>query len=453
MSKTIAAIATALGEASIGVVRISGDDAIVVADKVFRSVSGKTLLECQGYSALFGHVEANGEKIDEAVALVFLAPKSYTGENVVELSVHGGSFVVRQVLRAVLDAGALMAERGEFTRRAFQNGKMSLNEAESVMDIISADGEQALRASLSAKSGVLSQKCNVIRDKLTFAAATVAAFSDFPDEEPEFSGIDKLESMLSESEEELQKLLDTYDTGRMLRHGVNTVIVGPPNAGKSTLMNLLSGYERSIVTPIAGTTRDIVEETVNLDGLILKLSDTAGLRDTTDEVEQIGVKRAKERIDFADLIIAVVDSSDVKTEEITELYKTLVGRPAVVVFNKSDIGTADKSDAQNLGLRFVEMSAKDGSGLAEFKTIIKEITKTNNLSGSADVFLNERQRDCVLRALENAKESLSALQCGLTVDAVGVLLDDALAALLELTGERVTVEVANKVFEHFCVGK
>ena len=291
---------------------------------------------------MFGYVEVDGEKIDEAVALVFLAPKSYTGENVVELSVHGGSFVVRQVLRAVLDAGAIMAERGEFTRRAFENGKMSLNEAESVMDIISADGEQALRASLSAKSGALSQKCNVIRDKLTFAAATVAAFSDFPDEEPEFSGIDKLESMLGESEEELQKLLDTYDTGRMLRHGVNTVIVGPPNAGKSTLMNLLSGYERSIVTPIAGTTRDIVEETVNLDGLVLKLSDTAGLRETVDEVEQIGVKRAKERIDFADLIIAVVDSSDVKLEEIKELYKTLVGRPAVVVFNKSDICFADK---------------------------------------------------------------------------------------------------------------
>ncbi len=453
MSKTIAAIATASGEASIGVVRISGDDAVSVADKVFKSASGKILAECNGYSALFGYVEADGEKIDEAVALVFLAPKSYTGENVVELSVHGGSFVVRKVLRAVLNSGAIMAAPGEFTRRAFENGKMSLNEAESVMDIISADGEQALRASLLAKSGVLSQKCGIIRDKLTFAAATVAAFSDFPDEEPEFSGIDKLETMLSEAEADLQRLLDTYDTGRMIRYGVNTVIIGPPNAGKSTLMNLLSGYERSIVTPIAGTTRDIVEETVNLDGLILKLSDTAGLRDTFDEVEQIGVKRAKERIDSADLIIAVVDSTEAGNINPEEIYKPLIGRLAVVVFNKSDIGIADKSYVQNLGLRFVEMSAKDGSGLDEFKSIIKEVTKTNNLSGTAEVYLNERQRDCVIKALENIKESLSALQSGLTVDAVGVLLDDALAALFELTGERVTVEVINKVFEHFCVGK
>ena len=251
----------------------------------------------------------------------------------------------------------------------------------------------------------------------------------------------------------MQRLLDTFETGRMIRHGVNTVIIGPPNAGKSTLMNLLSGYERSIVTPIAGTTRDIVEETVSLDGLILKLSDTAGLRDTDDEVEQIGVKRAKERIASADLVIAVIDSSDAENSEIKEIYKTLVGRPAVVVFNKSDLGIADKSAVKNSGLKFVEMSAKDGIGLEEFKNTVKEITKTGNLNGSAEVFLNERQRDCALKALENVKESLSALRNGMTVDAVGVLLDDALAALLELTGERVTVEVANKVFEHFCVGK
>ncbi len=453
MSKTIAAIATALGEASIGVVRISGDEAVSVADKVFLSASGKSLSECRGYSALFGHVEVDGEKTDEAVALVFLAPKSYTGENVVEISVHGGSFVVRKVLRAVLDAGATMAERGEFTRRAFENGKMSLNEAESVMDIISADGEQALRASISAKSGALSKKCNTIKDRLTFAAATVAAFSDFPDEEPEFSGIDKLEKMLDEAEAELQGLFDTYDTGRMIRYGVNTVIVGPPNAGKSTLMNLLSGYERSIVTPIAGTTRDIIEETVSLDGLILKLSDTAGLRDTADEVEKIGVRLAKEKIDSADLIIAVVDSSQSDSAEVREIFVKLVDRPAVVVFNKSDLKIADKSLAINSGLKFVEMSAKDGNGLTEFKEIVKEITKLNNLNGSADVFLNERQRDCVMRALQSVKEALSALQMGMTVDAVGVLLDDALAALFELTGERVTVEVINKVFEHFCVGK
>lgn len=453
MGKTIAAVATPEGLGGIGVVRISGDGAFTVADKVFKSVSGKALSEQNGYTALFGHVVDDGKVIDEAVALVFRAPKSYTGEDTVELSVHGGSFVVKKVLRAVLSAGAVMAERGEFTRRAFENGKMNLTEAEAVIDIISADGEQALRASMAAKSGAVFKKCAEIKEKLTFAAATVAAFSDFPDEEPEFSGIDKLEQMLSSAKNGLDKLCEDYDTGRMIRHGINTVIVGPPNAGKSTLMNLLVGCERSIVTSIAGTTRDIIEETVNLQGVVLKLSDTAGLRDTDDEVEQIGVRLTLEKIDTADFIIAVVDSTDCEKAEIAKLLDGIKGRPAVVVFNKSDLNTANTDLATSRGLNFVEMSAKQGTGVKEFTEIVKSVTGTANLTGEQSVYLNERQRDCAMRALSHVREALETMQYGMTVDAVGVCLDDALNDLCELSGERVTVEVANKVFEHFCVGK
>lgn len=453
MAGTIAAVATPSGEGGIGVIRISGDKAIETADKVFRSASGRKISDLDGYSALFGRVESGTEKIDEAIALLFRAPKSYTGEDVVELSVHGGSYVVQRVLRAVLDAGAVMAERGEFTRRAYENGKMDLAEAEAVIDIISADGEQALRASIAAKGGAVSRKCAEIKDKLTFAAATVAAFSDFPDEEPEFSGIDKLETMLCDAENGLDRLCNDYDTGRMIRHGINTVIIGSPNAGKSTLMNLLTGYERSIVTPIAGTTRDVIEETVSLDGLVLKLSDTAGLRETDDAVEQIGVRLTKDRIDSADLIIAVIDSKDADKPETTELLKSIAGRTAVAVFNKSDLYAADLSAAESLSLPSIEMSAKSGDGLDEFTALIKKVTGTANLNGSAGVYLNERQRDCAVRALKYVREALDAVRCGMTVDAVGVCIDDALSALMELTGEQVTVEVANRVFEHFCVGK
>lgn len=453
MGKTIAAVATPEGLGGIGVIRVSGDNAISVADKVFKSVSGKKLYELSGYTALFGHIVDDGKTVDEAVALVFRAPKSYTGEDTVELSVHGGAYVVRQVLRAVLSAGAKMAERGEFTRRAFENGKINLTEAEAVIDIISADGEQALRASVAAKDGAVTKKCREIKENLTFAAATVAAFSDFPDEEPEFSGIDKLEEMLCNAENALDRLCEDYDTGRMIRRGINTVIVGPPNAGKSTLMNLLVGCERSIVTSVAGTTRDIIEETVSLDGVVLRLSDTAGLRETDDEVEQIGVRLTRERLDTADLVVAVVDSTDSNSSSLAELLDEVKGRPVVVVFNKSDIASADVCVAESRGFKWVEMSAKEGKGLESFTELVKQVTGTANLTGEQSVYLNERQRDCAVRALACVREALETLQCGMTVDAVGVCLDDALAALMELSGERVTVEVANKVFEHFCVGK
>ncbi len=450
--KTIAAVASPMGEGGIGTVRISGADALKIADKVFFAVSGKRLIDSEGYRAHFGTVKQNEKTVDQAIALVFKAPKSYTGEDTVELSVHGGDFVVRSVLRAVLDAGATLAGPGEFTRRAFLNGKLDLSSAEAVMDVISAKGEQALSASVEALQGGLSSKCNLIRDNLSFAAATVAAFSDFPDEEPEFSGIDKLPKILEDSKNDLSKLVSTYDTGRMIKNGINTVIIGPPNAGKSTLMNLLSGYDRSIVTSVAGTTRDVVEETVNFADVTLRLCDTAGIRETDDEVEKIGVLRTKEKIVSADLCLAVFDGTD-KDFDIKGLLGTLDSRKTVAIFNKSDVITPDTASAEELGIPFITMSAKSGDGIEALATEIKKITGTAHLDGTAAVYLNERQRNCALRALEHINEAISVAASGQTVDAVGVLVDDALAALLELTGERVTNRVADEIFSRFCVGK
>ena len=453
MAATIAAIATPQGEGSIGVIRISGENAIKIADKVFKSKSGKSLSNVPGYTALFGDVCSNGEAVDQAVALVFKAPLSFTGEDVVELSCHGGDFVLRKVLRLVLDSGAVLAERGEFSRRAFLNGKIDLSQAEAIMDIISADSAEALRASSEALSGAIGKKCLEIKDNLTFAAATIAAFSDFPDEEPEFSGIDKLGKMLADSKTELQKLIDDYDTGRIIKNGIKTVIIGPPNAGKSTLMNLLSGYDRSIVTEIAGTTRDVIEESITLDGISLRLFDTAGIHKTEDEVEKIGVGRTLEHISSADLVLLLLDSTGDVLEQAKEIFKNVDNKNVIFVLNKNDIANVPLDKNEYSEFIKVSMSAKEGTGLKELIEAIKKIVGLENLSGKSAVYLNERQRNCALRALESVTLAEQALNSGVTMDAVGVCLDDALAALMEITGERVTVEVANKVFEHFCVGK
>lgn len=453
METTVAAVATPSGHGGLGTVRISGQNAFLIADKVFCSASNKKIVETAGYHALFGEVQSDGKTIDEAVVLVFRAPKSYTGENVVEISVHGGDFVVNRVLRAVLDAGAVLAEPGEFTKRAYLNGKMDLAQAEAVMDIISAEGEQALKAGFEAHGGAVTRKCLEIKEKMTFAAATVAAYHDFPDEEPEFSGIDKLDSRLQEIKDDLAKLVSDYDVGRMVRNGINTVIIGPPNAGKSTLMNLLSGYEKSIVTPVAGTTRDVVEETVNLGNVTLKLCDTAGIRETEDTVEKIGVERSRSKMDAADLVLAVFDGSQDLTAEDEVLLDSLNREISLVIFNKSDKGTPDTVTAETRGLRSVVMSADRGIGLDELQEKIMQLTKTANLDGKAAVYLNERQRNCAKRSLMCIDEAIDCAAQGFTVDAVGVLIDDALSALMEITGERVTVEVANEVFKRFCVGK
>ncbi|MBQ8304567.1 MAG: tRNA uridine-5-carboxymethylaminomethyl(34) synthesis GTPase MnmE [Clostridia bacterium] len=448
----MAAVSTPSGLGGIGVIRISGDNAIQIADSVFKSISGKKIAEKSGYCALYGEFFDAQGKIDSGVALLFRAPKSYTGENVVELSCHGGSYIAKRLLRACFAAGATPADAGEFTKRAFLNKKLDLIEAESVMELISASGDSQLRLLNAAHMGKTSAKINAAKDTLLNVAAAIAVNADYPDEDiPELEK-NALEASLTDISNALDTAICEYNSGKILREGVNTVIIGRPNVGKSTLMNLLSGTNRSIVTDVAGTTRDVIEDTVRVGDLTLHIADTAGLHQTTDTVESVGISLAKERMAAAQLILAVFDCSDNLTDDDLDILNEIKGRNCLVVLNKCDKGSTLSPDDFE-GFNVVSVSAKLGEGLESLEEKICDICLEKKLDANAAVLISERQRDCAARAKESVDEALSALSLGLTSDAVGVCIDDAIAALLELTGERVTNEVTDEIFRHFCVGK
>lgn len=453
--KTIAAISTGAAPGGIGIVRISGDDAITIAERVVRSKGGRRIRELKGYSALLGEaVTAEGEKLDDVVALVFRAPRSYTGETVVELSCHGGLYVTRRLLRTVLEAGAAPAGPGEFTRRAFLNGKLDLTQAESVMALIGAGGEEAARIGAAAGSGALFTRISSIRDVLTDLAAHLAAWADFPEEDVPQLEESRFLEQLSQVEGQLTNLLATFDMGKIYREGVETVIAGKPNAGKSTLMNLLSGCEKSIVTQYAGTTRDVVEETVLLGEIPLRLADTAGLRETDDPVEQIGVQVAHKRLQTAQLLLAVFDSTQSLTEEDTAWLASLDASRTVAIVNKTDLEPCwDARLVTEKVPHSVLLSAATGDGLTELQKAVENLLGTGKFEASGGALFTERQRDEVRRALSAIQEAENVLSLGLTLDAVTVCIDDALNALYELTGERTSDEIIDRVFETFCVGK
>ncbi len=453
MQKTIAAISSPQGEGGIGVIRISGPQALTLAEKVFRPVTAKKISEAEGYTAHFGHIAtADGQTIDEAVVTIFRAPKSYTGEDVAEISCHGGRFVTKEVLRAVISAGAHHAEAGEFTKRAFLNGKMDLAEAESVMGLIAAKGREELKLQLAAKNGKTSREVEAIEALLLEFSANVSAFSDYPDEDLEELSPERFLSLLSEILSRLDALLSTYDSGTWLREGIRTAIVGKPNVGKSTLMNMLSREQRSIVTSLAGTTRDIVENTVNFGGLTLILADTAGIRSAADEVEKVGVDLARERISSAQLLLAVFDGSEALDSDDKEIISMLSPDNTIIILNKADKGNILSADDFK-EFRTVCISAKDGSGEEALEEEISRLAGKESLDSAAAVLLSERQRDLVSKARQSVAEAKTLLQNGYTMDAVGVCADEALASLYTLDGKRVTNEVADEVFRRFCVGK
>lgn len=453
--KTIAAISTGFAPGGIGIVRISGKDAKAVADRVFRGKSGKKISEMAGYTAqLGGAFLPNGEKLDDVVALVFSAPKSYTGEDVVELSCHGGLYVTERLLQVILRAGAAPAGPGEFTRRAFLHGKLDLTQAEAVMRLIGANGEQAARAAQAGSSGALSKKVAAVRDSLAELAAHLAAWADFPEEDVPVLEETELLQRLSEIIEKLSALDDTFDRGKIFREGVDTVIAGRPNAGKSTLMNLLSGQQRSIVTEYAGTTRDIVEETVQLGGIPLRLADTAGLRETDDPVETIGVQAARERLKSAQLILAVFDASQELSQEELSWALELPPDRTILLINKSDLPrTLDSKRLEEAFPHLLPFSALSGQGLGALEEKVSELLGAKDFAPSEGVLFTQRQRSDVLQALEAVKEAERALRGGLTLDAATVCIENALSALYSLTGETVSEEIIDRVFEEFCVGK
>lgn len=451
---TVAAISTAQGEGGIGVIRISGDDAVAIADKVFKNINNKSLCDMKGYTAAFGKIVENDEEIDEAVALVFKAPHSYTGEDVVELSCHGGVYITKRVLRAVINAGATPAQAGEFTKRAFLNGKIDLTEAEAVIDIISAKSRGAARAALYVKDGALRKKIDGVKNDLLTQAAHLSAWADYPEEDIAEVSIDEILTSCDNAIKILSDLLASYDCGQAVKQGIDTVIAGKPNVGKSTLMNLLSGYEKSIVTDIPGTTRDIVEDTVIVGDVILKLSDTAGLRSTDDTVEKIGVDRAKKRLEQCGLLLAVFDNSRQLDDNDIELLEAAMDLPCIAIINKSDLEQkVDEEYIKSKIDRVVYISAANGEGKEELAKAVEEITGTANFNPSEGILSNERQRLAVSNALASVKEARTATEIGMTFDAITVSLEDAISELLELTGEKTSDEVVDRVFHNFCVGK
>lgn len=451
---TIAAIATAQAPGGVGMIRISGEQALCIADKVFQAADHTPLVEVKGYRAKYGAVYHKREKVDEAVALVFRAPHSYTGEDIVELSCHGGLYLLKTVLRAVFEAGAVPAQAGEFTKRAYLNGKMDLTQAEAVMKLISAGGEQAARAALTVHDGAMRKKLDQMKENLLFCASHMAAWVDYPDEEiPELSE-DVLRQKLQETKNGLEKLLSQFDQGKAVTEGVDTVIAGRPNAGKSTLMNLLSGRERSIVTSVAGTTRDVVEETVQLGNLLLRLADTAGLRQAEDEVETIGIEMARDRVKKADFLLAVFDASLPLNEEDEALLELCKNRPAVAVINKTDLSVQIETERIAQAVEhIVEISAANGDGLEALTRKAEQVLGTREFDPSLPLLFGERQRQCCKRGLECTAEALDALHMGMTMDAINVSIDGAVDALLELSGEKALEAVVDEVFSHFCVGK
>lgn len=451
---TIAAISTAQGQGGIGVIRVSGEQAFTIVDKIFKSVSGKKIMDIKGYTALFGHIYNNEEVLDEAVVLKYVAPKSFTGENVVEISCHGGMYITKEVLNAVIMAGASLAEPGEFTKRAYLNGKMDLTEAESVMDIISAKSKSAARAALFVKDGALFKKSQQVKQLLLDKAAHLSAWADYPEEDiPEVSE-DSIMEAIEESISILEKLLSTYDMGQVVKEGIDTVIAGRPNAGKSTLMNLLVGREKSIVTNIAGTTRDVVEDTVLVGNVMLKLSDTAGIRDTDNEIEKIGVQKTFDKINGAGLVVALFDNNEELNSEDIDLINKIKDMPCIAVINKIDL--EDKVDKKYITDNIdnvVYISAKQQDNIDELKNMIEKIAGAEDFDPSAGIIANERQRNAIRNAVNSLYEAKESLAMGMTMDAITVSLQETIDYLLELTGEKAGEEIVDSVFHNFCVGK
>lgn len=451
---TIAAISTAQASAGISVIRISGGEAISIAEKVFRSKSGKKLSEMKGYTCALGIAHENEEAIDECIATVFRAPHSYTGEDVVELSCHGGVYITARVLRAVYDAGAQAAQAGEFTKRAFLNGKLDLIEAESVMDIISSRSRESARAALNVKEGALSRRIDRLKDELLNLAAHLNAWADYPEEDIPAVEETALSDSLKRIEAQLKDILQNYDNGRVLKDGIDTVIAGKPNVGKSTLMNLLAGFDKSIVTSVAGTTRDIVEESVSLGDVVLNLSDTAGIHETGDEIESIGVDKAISRVNSAALLLCVFDASSPLTDDDLDIIRLANEVPSVAILNKCDLPQqVDETLIRDRFGEVVKMSAKFDDSAEDLVRAIKRVCAVGDINSANALLYNERQRTLTMKAVNCVSEAIEALHIGLTLDAVTVLIEEAVGYICELTGERVTDEVIDKVFHRFCVGK
>ena len=459
-TETISAISTPFGRGGIAVVRISGDRALEVGDKVFRPFDKKPLSAHGARLAVYGEVIHNGEVIDDGIATIFLSPASYTGEDTVEISFHGGIKLAETVLKATFAAGAAPAEAGEYTKRAFLSGKLTLSQAESVINLIDAETEEQIKLASSHRRGALSAAADAIYNDIMGLVSSSYAYIDYPDEDLTDVEIGDYKLRLEKIHSELVRLEKSYDTGRAVSEGIKTVIVGKPNAGKSSLLNAMLGEERAIVTDIAGTTRDVIEETVRLERIVLRLSDTAGIRDTDDVIEKIGVDLAKDRISGAELVFAVFDATSPLDKEdrdlVSYIKKSAENKKVVAVINKtdSDVCTQTVTELENEFEHSVKISAKCKVGVDSLFSLAESFYINGEIDyNTSAVIANARQHSAVVRAKEAVANALSALNNGFTQDIAGMDLEIALASISELDSRSVGEDVVKQIFGRFCVGK
>lgn len=454
---TIAAIATGMTNAGIGIIRISGEDAIAVADKVFRAKNpNKKLAMTKSYSALFGNICDGDCVLDEAICLVMRAPNSYTTEDVVEVQCHGGIVMLRKILELILNSGARAAEPGEFTKRAFLGGRIDITQAESVMDMIHAKNELAARSSISQLKGSLSNRVKEIRSLLLNQIAFIESALDDPENYSLDGYSEKLKEKLEEIIKEIQHLIDTAEEGKMIKEGIRTVILGKPNAGKSSLLNALLGENRAIVTDIAGTTRDTLEEDVMIHGIPLKIVDTAGIHETVDIVEKIGVDKARESVEEADLVLYVVDGNKPLDADDTQIISLLEGKKAIIVMNKIDIEqVVDKMwITSKINAPVVEISAKTGEGMEKLYGIIKDMFFHGKLSMNDEVYItNLRHKQALAEAEQSLEQVLSSIDRNMPEDFLSIDLMAAYEQLGTILGESLDDDLANEIFDKFCMGK
>ncbi|MDK7754691.1 MAG: tRNA uridine-5-carboxymethylaminomethyl(34) synthesis GTPase MnmE [Peptoniphilus harei] len=456
LNDTIAAISTAIGEAGIAIVRMSGDDSVNIIDEIFVSASGKKMAEAENRKFLYGHIADGDKLIDEVLVVKMKGPHSYTAEDIVEIHCHGGVVSVKRILNLILSKGARLAERGEFTKRGFLNGRIDLTQAEAVIDMIKAKTDISFDMGLNQLSGALSEVLNKLKDELVSMQALIVANIDFPDEDIEDAAYHDLMERSDKILEKMDNLLDNSKNSRLLRDGINTVILGKPNVGKSSLLNGLLKYDRAIVTDIAGTTRDIIEDYINLDGVLLKITDTAGIRETDDEVEKIGVNIAREKLKEADLVIAIFDISrdfDKDDEEILNLIKD---KKHITILNKDDLDQkiSDEEIEKYFKDDYLRLSVMENESVKKIENLIIDLFFDGELQISSDSILSNIRH---INALKEAKKVLlevnESLKEKVFLDLIEVDLENVISHISEITGTITTEDILDRVFSDFCIGK
>jgi len=454
---TIASISTAPGIGGIGIIRMSGEETFEIIGKIFKPKTPQKIEEIKGYTIKYGIIVENEEIIDEVLVSYFKAPKSYTTENMCEINSHGGNVIVRKILELCLKNGAELAEPGEFTKRAFLNGRIDLAQAESVIDVINAKSEKEAKSGIKQLEGYLSKEIKIIKQEILDVLVNIEVTIDYPEYDTPEVQENEMKKMLESVNEKLEKLESSFDNGKILKEGIKTAIIGKPNVGKSSLLNAILKEERAIVTDIAGTTRDTIEEFVTVNGIPLKLVDTAGIREASDEVEKIGVEKSKKQAEDADLIIAIFDSSKQLTGEDLEILKLIQNRESIILLNKSDLKsiiTEQDERLKEFSNNILKISALNKTGIEELYDKISEMFNLNKINFDNDILItNIRHKNIISKALKNVKKANEALNLNMPIDIITIYIKDILEDLGEITGEVVTEDVINEIFSKFCLGK